>query len=815
MAIDKFKSLAVDELYQECDPGGFDFETTAEVEPLAQPLGQERALEAIEFGVDIDQHGFNLFLIGEPGFGKNELVREILSRHAEGRDTRSDWCYVNNFDNPQKPKILQLPSGMGAKLRRDMESLVEDLLTSLPSSFQSEEYRNRRHEIEQELQDRQDQAFRKLDREAEEKGIIIMRTPGGYTLGPMVDGRPLDPQEYAKLSDDEKEHIEKIIADLQLELQAIIRDMPLVQREHHQRIKALNREITQHTVEQLIAWMENEYRAYPDIMAYLQAVKENAIKDVDAFLPSERTQDTDNIASRVAGFHAYSINVIVDNTDTHGAPIVFEDNPTYQNLTGRVEYVSQLGTLITDFTLIKPGALHRANGGYLVLDAHKLLTHGFAWEGLKRALKSGEIRIQSLEQMLSLANTVSLEPESVPFQVKVILTGEPRLYYLLRALDQEFDQLFKVAADFARTTRRDGDNVDRYARLIAAVQQDNELRPLDRASVGRVIEQASRDADDTAKLSLHLDTMRDLLSEANYWAGKSGHDVVRLDDIEKAIEKQDFRQDRYRELLQEQVLRGIRMIDTEGSRAGQVNALSVLQTGGYRFGQASRITATARLGRSGVVDIERESKLGGDIHSKGVMILSAYLASRYAADRPLPLAASLAFEQSYGRVDGDSASAAELCALLSALGDIPLDQSLAVTGSINQLGEIQAIGGVNEKIEGFFEICQARGLNGSQGVIIPAANRVHLMLHKDVRDAVGEGSFGIYLAEHVDEVLQMLSGMEPGRPDARGRYPRDSFNYRVQQRIAKLQQQQKKLVRGRGGDSNAQNGNDDGLEDPK
>jgi lon-related putative ATP-dependent protease len=793
--MDKPIALSADALYQCCDLDQLGFETTAELEPLDQPLGQDRALEAIEFAIDIEQQGFNLFVVGDPGIGKQRLVRQILSRNLESADNLSDWCYINNFANPQKPKLLKLPAGMGQKLRHDMETLVEDLLTSLPSSFQSEEYRNRRQEIEEELQDRQDQAFRKLDREAEEQGIVIMRTPGGYTMGPMVDGRPLDPQEYAKLPEEEKQRIEKLIAELQLRLQEIIRDMPLVQREHHQRIKALNQEITRHTVEQLIAWMENNYRDQPAVMEYLEAVQQNAIKDAEAFLPSEHSAEIDNIASRVAQFHAYSVNVVVDNTDNEGAPVVFEDNPTFQNLIGRVEYVSQMGTLITNFTLIKPGALHRANGGYLVLDARKLLTHGFAWEGLKRALKSREIKIQSLEQMLSLANTVSLEPESIPFDVKVILTGEPRLYYLLRELDHEFSQLFKVSADFARTANRDDDNIRSYARMVTAVQRECGTRALDKAAVGRIIEQASREADDAEKLSLHLGDMRDLLSESNYWAGKAGRELILLEDVEQALAKQDYRQDRYRELMQEQVLRGIKMIDTEGSRVAQVNALSVLQTGGFRFGQASRITATARLGRHAVVDIEREARLGGELHSKGVMILSSYLASHYAANQPLPLAASLAFEQSYGMVDGDSASAAELCVLLSALGEIPLKQSLAITGSINQLGEIQAIGGVNEKIEGFFEVCASRGLSGEQGVIIPAANQLHLMLHRDVRAAVREGRFSIYPVRQVTEAMQLLSGLKPGVANKLGKFPARSFNHRIQQRIEKLQSVQRKFMR--------------------
>lgn len=788
-------SLKHSALYTACDLKRLDFTTTDELEPLAQPLGQERALEAIEFAIDIEQQGFNLFVVGAPGLGKQELVQQILKQRVQDAEYRWDWCYVNNFANPQQPRVLRLPLGIGQKLRIDMESLVEDLLTALPSSFQSDEYRNRRQEIEQELQERQEKAFRSLDQEAEEKGIIIIRTPSGYTMGPMADGKPLDQQQYEKLSAEERHRVENLIAELQQDLQVIIRDIPLVEREHHQRVKALNQEITRLTVEQLIAWIENSYRDQAQIMEYLLEVKQNAIKNVDAFLPAEGGGEADNIASRVAAFHAYSINVIVDNSDSEGPAIVFEDNPSYQSLIGRVEYVSQMGTLTTDFTLIKPGALHRANGGFLVLDAHKLLTHGFAWEGLKRALKSRELKIQSLEQMLSLVNTVSLEPEAIPIDVKVILTGEPRLYHLLRTYDHEFDQLFKVSADFARSTRRDADSVQQYARMVSALQRDRGARPLDKASVGRVIEEASRTADDGERLSLRLDDMRDLLSEADYLAGKGSREVIKLADIELAIAKRRHRQDQYRELLQEQVVRGIRLIDTEGARVAQVNALSVLETAGYRFGQASRITATARLGRSRIVDIEREAKLGGEIHSKGVMILSSYLTGRYAAEQPLPLAASLAFEQSYGMVDGDSASAAELCALLSALGEIPLQQSLAVTGSINQLGEIQAIGGVNEKIEGFFELCSARGLSGKQGVIIPRANCVHLMLHKDVRTAVKKGKFNVYPVERVEEVMQLLSGLKPGAADAEGNYPQHSFNYRIQQRIEKLQNLQRQHAR--------------------
>jgi len=782
-------------LYHSCDLEQFDFDTTDEVEPLDRPLGQQRALEAIEFGVDIDRSGFNLFVLGASGLGKHELVQQILERRVSDEQSGYDWCYINNFDNPQKPKVLQLPAGMGRQLSKDMESLVEDLLMSMPSSFQSEEYNSLRQEIEDDLNNRQEQAFRKLSKDAEEQGIAIIHAPRGYTLGPMVDGKLIDPAEYEKLPKAEKERIEKLVADIQLELQAMVRNMPMLQREHHQRVKALNQEITQHTVEQMIAWIEKNYQSYPEIMDYLAAVKQNAIENAGAFLPSNHGPENEYAASRVKEFHEYSVNVIVDNQDNRSAAIVFEDNPTYQNLVGRIEYVSQMGTLMTDFTLIKSGALHRANGGYLIIDVRKLLSHGFAWEGLKRVLKAGEIKIQSLEQVLSLASNVSLEPESVTFNAKVILTGDPVLYYLLKAYDDEFSQLFKVTADFSRSTDRNLENLQLYARLIAAIQKRNNARALDKASVGRVIEQASRDAEDGEKLSLHIENLRDLLSEADYWAGKESSHVIRLQDIEQGLEKRRFRQDKYHELFQQQIARGIKLIDTGGSKVAQINALSVLQIGDYRFGQPSRITATARLGRGGVIDIERETKLGGDIHSKGVLILSAYLANRYAPNRPLPLSASLTFEQSYGQVDGDSATAAELCVLLSAIGDIPLKQSLAVTGSMNQLGEIQAIGGVNEKIEGFFEICKHRGLSGDQGVIIPETNRLHLMLNNEVRKAVDDGLFNIYPASQIEDVMEILTGLPRGKRDASGRFSKRSFNHRVQERIEEFQQIQKQFAR--------------------
>ncbi len=782
------QSLLVDQLYRVCDLTQFDFDTTAELDTLAKPLGQDRALEAIEFGVDIKRQGFNVFALGDPGVGKHQLVDAILASRTTDGSPQYDWCYVNNFDDPQKPLLLKLESGMGAQLSKDMLQLVEDLFTSLPSSFQNEGYRSRRREIEEEMNERYEDAFSKLDADAKQHNIALIRTPAGYTLAPTVDGSVIPPEDFARLTPEEQKRIEKVVAKLQLDLQNVVSQLPMLKREASHRVQELDKEITRLTVEQFISCLESQYQDHSQVTRYLTGVKDFTIENAEYFLPPDGNPDVQHVKQKARAFKPYRVNVIVDNTGACGAPLVFEDNPTYQNLVGRVEYVSEMGNLLTDFTLIKSGALHRANGGYLVLDARKLLGHMYAWEGLKRALKSAEVKIASLQEILSLGSTRTLEPESIPIKVKVILLGEPLLYYLLNQYDPEFAELFNVAADFSENTDRNPDNQRLYARMLATMQQQEGMQPLNKASVGRIIEHASRLTQDGAKLSLNLESLRQLIQEADYWARKNSSDVIRVDDFEKAISSQQRRHDRIRERLQEQIIRDIKLIDTEGSKTAQVNGLSVLQLGDYAFGSCARITATARLGVGKVIDIEREARLGGDIHSKGVMIISAYLADKYARERPLPLAASLVFEQSYGGVDGDSASCAEVCVLLSAIGGLPLRQDLAVTGSMNQLGEVQAIGGVNYKIEGFFDICKSRGLTGNQGVIIPAANQVHLMLHADIRDAVKAGKFHIYTASHIEQVMALLSGLAPGKINKKGFYTAGSFNRKVCDRIEEFQQ---------------------------
>ncbi len=779
------RPLPAEDLYRTCDLSAVGFETTADLEPLGANIGQERAMEAIRFGVGMDHEGYNLYLMGSAGLGKHALIASTLEERRHAAAAPDDWCYVADFDDHHRPTALRLPPGRGRHLRSDMHQLVEDLLNAVPAAFQSETYTRRAEEIQQEFKDREEQAAGTIGHDAKERGIALIHTPNGYTLAPVVDGHILSSEEFAKLPEEEKERIGKVIEDLREELQKTLSQVPLWQREMRRRFKDLNREITETTVTTLMAELESNYADLPVVLDYLAAVKRDVIDNGQVFCEGDG-QEGKAPSPDDPPFVRYRVNLLVDNADLDGAPLVYEDNPSYLNLIGRVEHIARMGTLVTDFSLIKAGALHRANGGFLVLDALRLLTNPFAWDALKRVLRSREIRIDSLERLLSLASTTSLEPEAIPVDLKVVLVGERLLYYLLKAYDPDFGQLFKVAADFAEDMHRLPENETLYARLVASLQQSEKLLPLTRSAVELVIELAARRAQDAERLSIHLGGLSDLLQEADYLARRSGDETLRREHLESARKAQHHRLDQMRERLQEEILRGTLLIDTAGVQLGQVNGLSVIQLGDYAFGAPTRISATARIGNGEVVDIQREVDQGGPIHAKGVLILSSYLGRRYARFQPLCLSASLVFEQTYGTVEGDSASAAELCALLSAIGDIPLKQSLAITGSVNQHGEVQAIGSVNEKIEGFFDICTARGLTGDEGVIIPEANRKHLMLRADVIEAAAQGKFRIYSVRHVDQALELLSGQRAGLPDTSGEYPADSLNGQIQARLTEM-----------------------------
>jgi len=790
------KPLDAKELYWRCDPDQFPFETTAELDDLTEIIGQPRAVESVRFGVGIEQKGYNIFALGPAGTGKHSLVRQFFEQRAASEPVPSDWCYVNNFKEPHRPWALRLPPGKGVELRQDMENLVEELRTALSAAFESEEYQARRQVIEEEFNERQQEALRGIQQRAQEQGLAVLRTPAGFVFAPMRNGEVLSPQELKELPEEERKRLEAGVEMLQEELQKVLRQIPRWQREMRRKVRELNREITNFAVGGLIEEVRQKYADFPKVVDYLNAVQQDVLENVKDFLGPEESQPAASAKEPSLPFltgrpslRRYQVNVLVDHSGSEGAPVIYEDNPTYQNLIGRVEHMAQMGALLTDFTLIKPGALHRANGGYLMLDARKVLQQPFAWEGLKRALQSGQVRIESLGQMLSLVSTVSLEPEPIPLDVKVALLGDPLLYYLLSALDPDFGELFKVAADFDDQMNRSSDSQLLYAKLIGSLARKEGLRPFDRTAVARVIEHSARMAGDAEKLSIRMRSVADLLREANYWAGQAGHEVVTAADVQRAIDAQIYRSDRLRERIQEEILRGTILIDTEGEKIGQVNGLSVIQLGDFTFGRPSRITARVRLGRGEVVDIEREVELGGPIHSKGVLILSGFLGARYATYHPLSLSASLVFEQSYSGVEGDSASSAELYALLSAIARVPIKQSLAVTGSVNQLGQIQAIGAVNEKIEGFFDVCKARGLTGDQGVLIPASNVKHLMLRQDVVEAVAEGKFHIYPIETVDQGIEILTGMPAGEPDEEGNYPEGTVNGLVQAELIKLAEQ--------------------------
>ncbi len=777
-------ALSPDRLYTRCDPASFDFSTTAQLEPIAEAVGQGAALEAVRFGVGIRREGYNLFILGPSGLGKHTLVRAFLESRAAREPVPGDWCYVNDFDHPHKPRALSLPAGRATGFQHGMEQLVEELKSAIPACFESDEYRTRLEDIDVAFKERQEKAFKELGSEAEKQGVALLQTPGGFAFGPIKDGEVITPDDYEKLPEKEKGRIEAVVATFQERLQKIIHQIPQWRRERRRKIKELNQEISQVTVGQLLDSLREQYVEEQPVLAYLDAVKKDVIEHLDEFRRSE--EPNPNPLSGGGGeefFKRYQVNVLVDRKEAEGAPVVYEDHPMYGNLVGRVEHLSQWGALVTDFTLVKAGALHRANGGYLLLDAYRLLVQPFAWDSLKRVLRSREIRIESVGQMLGLVSTVSLEPEPIPLDVKVVLFGERQLYYLLCEYDPDFAELFKVAADFEDEIDRNAETHGLYARLVATLAQREGLLPFDRGAVARVIEHAARSADDAEKLSTHMRGLADLLREADFWGREAKGEAVTAADVQQAIDSRIRRADRLRKKINEEILRGTLMIDTDGERVGQVNGLVVIDLGNFAFGHPARISATTRVGEGELIDIEREVELSGPIHSKGVLILSSFLAQRYAREHPLSLAASLTFEQSYSEVEGDSASVGELCALLSSLAGVPVKQSLAVTGSVNQHGEVQPIGGVNEKIEGFFDICRERGLTGGQGVLIPRANVKHLMLREDVVEAARQGKFHVYAVDTVDQAVELLTGTPVGELDASGHAPEGSINALVMNRL--------------------------------
>ncbi len=780
------------DLQRSCSAADLPFETTADA-PAAESagLGQERAVQALRFGVGVQRDGYNIFAIGTSGVGRWALLRQFLEQQAATEPPAADWCYVFDFDDPARPRVLELPKGRGLRLQRDMARAVTELRLAMRSAFESDTYRSRKQRLVDRLKERQSHALGELQTRARLRDVAVTSTDNGLVIAPLIGGKEVDAEQFRALSNGQRGKAQAEMERVGAEVQGLLRQFHEWGREQQEAVKALDRETAAAAVSQVLGALRAAYAELPAVLDHLAHVEVDVVDSLYEFLEAnvegvEATLRRAILHDERGGspFRRYHINVLVDRDDQQGAPVVCEDNPTYANLLGRIEHESQFGALTTHFTLIRPGAIHRALGGYLIVDVMEVLRHPFAWDALKRAVRTGEVRIESLGQAVGLVPTISLEPEPIPLgRTKVVLVGERVLYYLLCSLDPDLPALFKVLVDFEDSMERCPETQTRYAELVAAVVQREALRPFDRGAVARVIDQAARSAGDAERLSVHLRDVVDLLREADFFAGERGREVATADDVQAAVDAQLHRAGRVRDRLMDAIRREDLLVATDGENVGQVNGLTVIELGGRMFGHPARITARARMGKGEVIDIERQVELGGPIHSKGVLILTGLLGARFAPSVPLSLSATLVFEQSYGSVEGDSASLAELCALLSALAEVPIRQSLAVTGSINQHGRVQSIGGVNEKIEGYYALCRQRGLTGEQGVLVPRTNVKNLMLHEEVVEAVATNRFHVYAVEDVDDALEVLTGQPAGVRNGAGRFPEGSVNGRIEGRL--------------------------------
>ncbi|MBP0480903.1 Lon protease family protein [Sagittula salina] len=745
----------------------------------------------MRLSIGIRHNDFNLFVLGPQGTGRRTAVETVLRTHASPRAPSEDWVYVNNFDEPHKPIAMGLPLGKAELLRDEMARVVDDLASEIPALFDSEEYQTQRRAIDEEFGELQEKAMADFTSRARTEDIALIRTPMGFMVAAMRDGKVIKTDEFDKLPEGEQAVIEEKIARFQGELTEVLSNAPKLEREHRLRIEALNAEMAGRAVSARIDEARNALDDTPELVGFLTRVHDDMIENPELFLRAAAQKPNGPFPEALGKAHLeplfrrYMVNVMVAHPAEaqETPPIVFEDLPTFDRLAGRIEHISQMGSLVTDFTLIRPGALHRANGGYLVLDARRVLSEPYAWDALKRSIKERSIAITSLADRISLFSTTSLEPDPIPLDLRVVLIGDRLLHELLVMVDPDFQELFKVQADFEESVTRSDDSLADMARLLRHYAEKEDLLPLSDEALARLLDEATRLAEDAAKLSLRLSPLTDILREAEHYARAEPVEKVRREDIDRAVSERDRRASRVRDRVLETIARRTILIDTEGRKVGQINGLSVHELGGFRFGRPSRISARVRMGTGKLIDIEREVELGGPLHSKGVMILAGYLTATYALDVPFSLHASLVFEQSYGGIEGDSASCAELVALLSALSEQAIRQNMAITGSVNQLGEVQAIGGVNEKIEGFFDICAERDLTGEQGVIIPAANVEHLMLRERVTDAVASGRFQVIPIATVDQGIELMTGVPAGRREEDGNFTHGSVNALVEARL--------------------------------
>jgi lon-related putative ATP-dependent protease len=795
--VDQYR-LSPEELLWCCDPAQFEFDSTKSVSCLEESIGQERAMTAIEFGLGIDAAGFNIFILGEPGTGRSSTIMKVLEKRSLNESAPDDWCYVHDFKDGSRPTHIQLTCGQGKVFFKDMEDLVSHLSEAIPKIFESKEYEQAKNSITSESQEKNKKLVQELEEKVNKEGFLLQRTVGGLVLVPTKDGQPLSQQEYAELSETERKTYEEKGAELQDLLNEVLRKVVELEKDMRTSILEMEKNFFNLALGHLFAAMKEKYRDNEKVLAHFDNCTKDILDRVEEFRPGQGPQIAlggGRLARQEPSFDRYRVNLFVDNSSLKGAPVVYEANPTYFNLFGRIEHIIQAGTATTNFTMIKPGALHRANGGYLVLDCREVLLNLFSYEALKRSLRNGEVKIEDMAEQFRLIATVSLKPQPIPLKCKVILIGMPWLYYLLYQLDPDFHKYFKVKADFNRFMKNTWENVQLYAKFVATLCEKESLLPFSPGGVARVVEHAARLVEDKNRLSSRFIDVADLVREAAFLAGRQGREKVEQEHVELAIESKIYRSNKLEERIQEFIEDGTIMVDTEGRVAGQINGLSVFILGDYSFGRPSRITVRTFMGKGGVINIEREAKLSGPIYDKGVMILSGFIGDRFAQDKPLTLAASICFEQSYSGVEGDSASSAELYGLLSSLSGLPLAQGIAVTGSVNQRGQVQSIGGVNEKIEGYYTVCKAKGLTGEQGVIIPARNVQNLMLRKEVVDAVRQGWFKVWAVDHVDQGIEILTGMPAGERQEDGTWPEGTVNDLVDRRLRKMAEDIAKFAR--------------------
>lgn len=768
--------------------------TTEAMQPTEEIIGQDRAQKALRFGLEIREKGFNIYVAGMPGTGRRTAVKKFLRELAKTKQTPDDWVYVNNFVNPYEPLAIRLPFGMGGQLKSDMASFVSEARRALPKAFESEDYATKRQEALGKLDRERVTIVQQINESAAKQGFVIQTGPTGPMIIPMIDGKPLSQEEFEALSKDTQADIIRRREALDPDLRNGFRQLRELDAKGMEAITTLNSEIALYAIGHLLTGLKEKYTTIPEVLLYIDSVRKDILDNLGMFLgttPQQQQQEQvppqfQQWLAKDLAFRKYEVNVVVDNAGLSGAPVVFAETPSYQNLLGKAEKEFQFGIVTTDFTMIRPGFVHKANGGYLVIPVIDLFRYPFAWDGLKSALKTEKIPVEEPGEQAGFIMTRGLKPRPIPLSVKVILIGTPEINQILHQGDPDYHDLFKVRADFDTVMDRTEETTKKYTAFICTLCKRFSLKHLDNTAVAKVIEFGSRLVEDQKKLSTRFSSVADLIREANFYATGEKTPYLTAKHIETAIEEKIYRSNLIQKKIQEFIERGVFLIETEGMQVGQINGLSVMELGDFAFGRPSRVTASVAVGRDGIIDIERQAQLGGPTHTKGVLILGGYLANMYAQDKPLSLTAKLVFEQSYGGVDGDSASSTELYAILSALSGLPLKQSLAVTGSVNQRGEVQAIGGVNEKLEGFFEVCKARGLTAGQGAMIPASNVQNLMLKEEILEAAKAGLFTIYPVSTIDEGIEVLTGIPAGERGPDGSYPEGTVNDRVNRRLEEM-----------------------------